>query len=276
VFALFLGLVYCLYAWILQSASKVPNPHLHRHTLMERMADLPLSADNFIDGVLADWYWVLAHSPGGVMLSLLPVLGCLAFTAAAAERRPTLAALGGALHGIGHVAVALLLLWSVSHLNFGPLREAFDVPLNQWIDDPRQVFLFTVEVLVGGGFIGAILFGFWLIVGNLCAGWHEQEVFSSQSLQDYKSFLRMRLDAHGLTIYPIGLDAVPRRWKLAPGHRLVRKVRHGWWWRCTTWVFHKGAAAGPVFRPEKPMAPAPIEPPVVIAPAQPPSSTPAH
>ena len=43
---------------------------------------------------------------------------------------------------------------------------------------------------------------------------HANEAFSSLRVADWKSFLRLHIDPRGgLTLYPIGLRRVPRRWR---------------------------------------------------------------
>jgi hypothetical protein len=47
---------------------------------------------------------------------------------------------------------------------------------------------------------------------------HDNEAFSSLAIQDYKQFLRMKLDEDGtLTVFPVGIRRVPRRWKNREG-----------------------------------------------------------
>ena len=44
-------------------------------------------------------------------------------------------------------------------------------------------------------------------------GRHANEAYSSLRIQDYKQWLRLRIDGAGaLTIHAIGIDRVPRRW----------------------------------------------------------------
>jgi hypothetical protein len=45
-------------------------------------------------------------------------------------------------------------------------------------------------------------------------GRHSNEAFSALRIQDFKQWLRLKIDAAGhLTIYAIALDRVPRRWR---------------------------------------------------------------
>jgi hypothetical protein len=45
-------------------------------------------------------------------------------------------------------------------------------------------------------------------------GAHVNEVFSCQSITDYKHFLRFHVTKQGVTIYPIGIEKVLTNWEL--------------------------------------------------------------
>jgi hypothetical protein len=47
---------------------------------------------------------------------------------------------------------------------------------------------------------------------------HSNEAFSALKIQDYKNFLRLRIDKHGLTIYPLKIETVPRKWQEKDGY----------------------------------------------------------
>jgi hypothetical protein len=70
-----------------------------------------------------------------------------------------------------------------------------------------------------GGVLAATVMGAYLL---LCLNWcgrHWNEAFSSLRMQDFKNFLRMRIDKNGtLTVYPIGLVKVPRDDATDPPH----------------------------------------------------------
>lgn len=92
----------------------------------------------------------------------------------------------------------------------------------------------------GGGMLAQlerlVIFGSWLLSTALVAGlasatifgiylWFAgrylpkqlNDVFSALAVEDYKNFLRLHVDAQGkLTLYPIGVRRVPRRWQLNP------------------------------------------------------------
>ena len=65
-----------------------------------------------------------------------------------------------------------------------------------------------------GGPVGAFILGVYLFVSIRVFGRHGNEAFSSLRIQDFKQWLRLRIDAAGtLTIYAIAIDRVPRRWR---------------------------------------------------------------
>jgi hypothetical protein len=216
-FSAFLGAFYLFYGWLLQSASKVPNPHLGGRTLIEVLAGLPLGAGTSWCKLLSSFYAVLAHSPGSALVTLILVLSMWAFCDQQPGIRGTLKRLffGGG-HGVLHVLLALLLLWVIAHLNLGPFQRWSGLSSEVWLDHPLQACLFALEMLGAGIVLGGTLMGAYLVCANALAGLHGQFVFAAQAIPDYKNFLRMHLTREKLTVYPIGVQKVHRRWKLNP------------------------------------------------------------
>ncbi len=72
--------------------------------------------------------------------------------------------------------------------------------------------------LVGlvGGIGGMVGLSGYLWATN-CFGLHQTEGYGAQHHQDLKHFLRLHIEADGaLTVYPIGVDRVGRKWTLCP------------------------------------------------------------
>jgi hypothetical protein len=216
-FSAFLGAFYLFYGWLLQSASRVPNPHLGGKTLMEVLAGLPLGAGASWCKLSSSFNAVLAHSPGGALLTLILVLGMWAFCDQQPGLKGTLKRLlfGGG-HGVLHVLLALLLFWVIARLNLGPVQRWAALPSEVWLGHPLQVGLFALEMLAAGMVLGGTLMGAYLVCANALAGFHGQFVFAAQAIPDYKNFLRLHLTRDKLTVYPIGVPKVHRRWKLSP------------------------------------------------------------
>ena len=82
-----------------------------------------------------------------------------------------------------------------------------------------------VLVFVGGYVVGSFIQGLYLLFSLNAFGRHFNESFSTIAVEDWKSFLRLRIDRAGdLTIYPVGIRRVPRKWRRnedGAGARLV-------------------------------------------------------
>jgi hypothetical protein len=98
----------------------------------------------------------------------------------------------------------------------------------------------------------------WIVAANALFGWHAEDVFSSQGIADYKSFLRMKIDASGLTIYPIKIKRVCHRWKVGAGIKVLANAGRTWRLR----VFQNSGAR---FEPIDPIRAELIEPPIHIS-----------
>lgn len=249
-----LAVMYLLWIWMVQSASKVPNPARGTLSLMEKLAELDASLSN-LGEVLRQLFWTLAHSPSSVMVALCIVAACGAFSASGIKRAQGLAFLAGTVHGVLHLCVAVGLLWQMGRTNV--------YRMGWGIDDLRQVALCGAETLLLGGVLGGLLFGIWMVLTNAAWGLHIEEVFSSQRIDDYKCFLRMHFHGDKLTVYPLKLEKVCRRWSLGAGVRQLARIKR-------TWRLQASAGAqGPRFVPS-PGEPSPvqsvqlIEPPIEI------------
>ncbi len=112
---------------------------------------------------------------------------------------------GGLSHALTHLGAAILIGWLMSQVaiaagwSFGGLGHLSATLL---------------ALFVGGWIIGALVMGLYLMISLNLFGRHCTEAFSGLGIQDYKQFLRIAVGRDGaLTIYPIGLDRVPRRWR---------------------------------------------------------------
>jgi hypothetical protein len=77
-----------------------------------------------------------------------------------------------------------------------------------------QLLASGLVTVILGAVVGSFFLGVYLFVSIRLFGRHSNEAFSSLRIQDYKQWLRLRIDSSGiLTIYSIGIDRVPRRWR---------------------------------------------------------------
>ncbi|KQU08047.1 metallophosphoesterase family protein [Rhizobium sp. Leaf453] len=131
----------------------------------------------------------------------------------------------------------------------------------------RDLLLPVIAIGLTTLFCG-LAFGTYLFFANAAFGWHEQEVFSSQAIQDWKCFLRMKIDKDGLTIYPIGLRKVVTTWKpTLPAEHAPRPNAMG---RAVARIFASDTFAVPkgathLFSPAEALQPHLIEKPIVIS-----------
>ena len=112
--------------------------------------------------------------------------------------------IGGFTHALLHLAACFILGWA------GGL---FAVQMGAVFPHTMYEIYSGAVLLVGGYFAGSMLMGLYLYVSLNVFGRHRNEAFSSLKIEDWKNFLRIHIDSEGaLTIFPIGISRVPRRW----------------------------------------------------------------
>jgi hypothetical protein len=152
-------------------------------------------------GFAASLFAAIEIGPGwyvaSVMVGVVMLLSLVTYSAA----ETTLGKWGlGALHSFVHLLAA-----AASAIAIAVLADA------NWL----VVAVAALGALIGY-FAGGSIFGEYLILSHRHAPKHANEVLACQGVPDYKNFLRLRLDERGLTIYPIGVDRVPRQWEPDP------------------------------------------------------------
>lgn len=128
--------------------------------------------------------------------------------------------IAGLAHGLAHLLGALLIAWVANRAS-----------VRLWgLSDSVHRFLTTslLTFALGWG-VGSLVMGLYLLLSFIVFGQHANEAFSSLRIEDYKNFLRLHINSQGqLTIYPIGIEKVPREWACAPsasGSRYVPRDR---------------------------------------------------
>ena len=109
----------------------------------------------------------------------------------------------GALHGLAHVAVILIMVCTLPVV----------ITALPWVHPGNIPYflIYNVAMIVVGGFLGGVIWGIYLVIASYRRGRHYNDAFSALRLDTYKNFLRMRIKGDTLTIYPIGLKKVPSR-----------------------------------------------------------------
>ena len=199
--SLLIGGLYLLFTWLLQSASRGGDDT----TFMKEISEL-----DGLWNMLEAFFSTIAYSPTNVVFVFGLIGGLYAFCAAKSWYGRLL--LGGG-HAILHLLLNLLLIWCFSVLN----PHLLGVP----IGTVGNFVLVIIEMFIFGSLLGGSLMGIYLLIANLIGrftpgGIHTNELFSSMRIEDYKSFLRLRINKDGLTIYPIGVTKVCKKWKFNP------------------------------------------------------------
>jgi len=73
--------------------------------------------------------------------------------------------------------------------------------------------IFNLIIFVLAMIVGSQILGLYLFLSLNLFGRHHNEAFSSLRIEDWKGFLRFRADQHGLKMYAIGIERVPKKWK---------------------------------------------------------------
>lgn len=187
-------------------------------------------------------YWLLAFVAVRLWWDALYIvpsiffLGFLGYTTRQESRSlkvTGLSAVNAVVHSAAVICLAFLFSW---------LNAAFPILLEWW----RLSFvLFAIEMITFGGVIAATLFGGYLFASSRWWNLNHNDAFSSMRLDSHRNFLRIRIKDDEVTIYPVGLDRVPRRDE----------------WRLNT---QKAGSPSPVYVPVLPLAPRLIEGPIAV------------
>lgn len=171
-------------------------------TAWAAMVDLSrYGPDEFGQALGAAFRNVVANPVAGFCV-VLTFMGFLLFTD---THSPSYRWIGGTLHALAHLFAVFLIGWGAGCLTTG------------WgLAGTSQLLIAAFLIAAGGWIVGSFIMGIYLLVSLNVFGRHGNEAFSSLGIEDWKSFVRMKVDAQGrLTIYPIGLRRVPRRWENA-------------------------------------------------------------
>ncbi|MGH6935155.1 MAG: hypothetical protein ACRED2_03055 [Methylocella sp.] len=270
-FAVAVGAVYWTYGWFLQSASEALNTlewnenkpastlfaYLRvDHCISWKPWALPvIDLQNFYSQrtpcskVFWAWGDIALHDPLVFLFSAVIIIGCLVFAVRSrrAGKSPWIAGGVGVLHAIAHIALALVLIKTA----------AFYIPWD-WVVHPAVLL---------GGIPGSLLVAAYLWLAHRAIRAHDQEVLSTQGIEDYKCFARFHVTKDALTIYPIGLVKVCRRWivakTVADAFKPITKLCPLPRWR-REYKLKVPAGTKCIFEPAEPLTPRLTEPPVVL------------
>lgn len=122
--------------------------------------------------------------------------------------------IAGPIHGLFHLAGVFLVSWWTTHM-IDPIHGLDYSSI-------RQLLFSAVLIFIGGFVFGPILMGLYLFVSLNLFGRHHNEAFSALKIQDYKNFLRFKIDETGdLVIYPVGIRKVIKSWSISYKDRIL-------------------------------------------------------
>jgi Calcineurin-like phosphoesterase len=201
-FSILIGVVYALFAWLLQTGSRGVGV-FEAGSLLDFIQDAPISRH-----LLGGYLRAFLFSPLSAALGLLIVLGMYGLTAGVAGGYPRKVKALGALHGLAHIILCCAFM---SWITMGLELVGLD-PGEGWFN-----FILIAALLLAGWFFGAWLFATYLFFVTKFTGVHAGELYSSMNIEGYKNLLRMRLSPDGtLRVYAIGLRSVPDDWQFVP------------------------------------------------------------
>jgi hypothetical protein len=120
-------------------------------------------------------------------------------------------------HGLVHIGLGIVGAWIWWH--------------SPWVNWtwPLPLLAAAILYLPISGLLATQVFCLYLLVAGMF-GVNLNELFASQAIRDRKSFLRLHLARDGsLTMYPLGVDRVGRRWRARPEAAADQP-----WWEPTT------------------------------------------
>jgi hypothetical protein len=149
-----------------------------------------------------------------------------------------------------YLAVSVSSTWLVEKVwpRASAVLDQFEFSTSDRMRDAlREVVIFPLEVIFLGGVAAGLVWGAYLMI-SCFLGLHCDQAFASMGIPNFKNFLRLKIEPNKLTIYPIGLKRVPKRWA----------------WRYAKAGSAAAAAEGPKIVPIRPLRPTLIEGPIEI------------
>jgi len=199
-FALLMGVVYALYAWLLDGAGRL-NEAVGSAGFSAWVRDSTPSMGE----VYYQYLHTVARSPLMLVFSALFVLALWVFCRPDPGHSPRRRWIGVA-HGLAHLAIAVAALGTIARYNLaGPWTDG-SLPLLELVLSTGVSTLWMIGV---GSVLGGLLMGL-----SLLPGVNFNEAYSCQYIEHYKNFVRMNIASDGtLHVYPIGVDEVAQ-WEI--------------------------------------------------------------
>lgn len=122
--------------------------------------------------------------------------------------------IAGSIHALFHLIAVFLISWQAARI-IDPVNGI------NYSSIPELLYA-ALLIFIGGFIVGPTIMGLYLLISLNVFGRHHNEAFSALKIQDYKNFLRFKIDKDGdLTIYPVGVKKVIRSWPTAHDGRIT-------------------------------------------------------
>lgn len=157
-------------------------------------------------------YWnVQLKSPGLLMVNVALVIGlffyCEYRLAPVRIRDRVLKGIVAFLHAALHILAILSVYTLISHII---------IEVNNVWDSIAKLICIAVVGILSGGILGGWVLAIYLIASNRLFGFNYMTAYSSMPVEDYKHFLRIKVQKDALFIYPVVVDKVARKWQFNP------------------------------------------------------------
>jgi hypothetical protein len=116
--------------------------------------------------------------------------------------------LAGVTHALSHLIAAFAIGWLALLITTDGLGLTFGTS--------TQLLISGAITFLAGGFVGSLVMGAYLLISLQVFRRHSEQAFSGLRIEDYKNWVRLKIDAQGaLSIFAIGIDRVVRKWKFS-------------------------------------------------------------
>jgi hypothetical protein len=170
-------------------------------SLLHRATGSPSLAQFWAD-LAPSWSLLEAFREPRAVVAALVVVGAMVVFS---KRGGPVGVAAGCVHGLGHLASAVAAMLAAA---------AVSVP-SGWPDEGQVATRLAVAAVVGSVLATTVVAAF-LYVAGLLLDLHLNELFSAQSDEHHKSFLRMHVrDDGALVVHPLKVPRVSTRWDVA-------------------------------------------------------------
>ncbi len=200
VMSLMFGLIAAVTGWVIQSES-VSLGGDFLATLSQQNIGLLMLFE-----VFCSYFSIMLNSPFSALFLMIYVGSLIAFCQPFPDKNKNKMLAGqlivGTIHGLLQFGLMLTLL-------------VFYTKINIVLGIEQCWWWLAIEIVLFTGIFAGMLMGAYLYLTNYFLHFHAEAAFSSNTIEDYKNFIRFHINGEGeLTIYPMGIKTVEKEWEL--------------------------------------------------------------